>query len=325
MTITIGVDAHSRNHCAAALDEQGRVVSEIAVEADPAGLRELLEWMTAMPAPRRIAIENARGYGLAIVERLVSAGEQVIDIPGLMTRAGRRASGQRGKSDRGDAIAVALVALREPQRFATLEAEGLDEQLKLLVDARQQLIAESARWRNRVHALLRVASPGYQELTGALASPGAVRRARVVARRARAHDPCARSSPWRRSAACSSLRRTPMITSGVSRGFSISAGPLSCGPSRVSARSWPPASSARPAAWGAFAAPRPLPHTPEWPRSASPAVARTVTASTAAATVSPTWRSTPSRWFRRVGIPTHGPTSTVSAPRERAPARPAAA
>jgi len=65
----------------------------------------------------------------------------------------------------------------------------LGDELKLLTDARDQLIVEAGRWRNRAHALLRVAAPGYQTKTGALASAGSVRRARAVAKRAAQHDP----------------------------------------------------------------------------------------------------------------------------------------
>jgi transposase len=55
--------------------------------------------------------------------------------------------------------------------------------------SRDQLIVEAGRWRNHAHALLRVAAPGYQAKTGALASAGSVRRARAVARRASEYDP----------------------------------------------------------------------------------------------------------------------------------------
>src|SRR5205809_305018 len=42
--------------------------------------------------------------------------------------------------------------------------------------------------RSRAHALLRVAAPGYQAKTGALASAGSVRRARALAKRAAQRD-----------------------------------------------------------------------------------------------------------------------------------------
>jgi hypothetical protein len=83
----------------------------------------------------------------------------------------------------------AWIALRDQERLPRIDTSLFDDELKLLADAREQLIVEAGRWRNRAHALLRVAAPGYQARTGALASAGAVRRAQAVARRAQRSDP----------------------------------------------------------------------------------------------------------------------------------------
>jgi transposase len=188
--IIVGIDPHSRSHAAAAIDEQGRLLEGIEVDAGGGGLAQLSEWIAAFPQPRLVAIENARGYGLAIVRVLLAQGEELVDVPATLTCEGRRGSGQRGKHDQGDALAVARIGLRDQDRLPRLDATVLDDELKLLADTRDQLIVEAGRWRNRAHALLRVAAPGYQAKTGALASAGSVRRARVVAKRAaRQHDP----------------------------------------------------------------------------------------------------------------------------------------
>jgi transposase len=187
--IIVGIDAHSRAHAAVAVDEQGRLLDGLEVTAGPAGLERLCAWVQGFERPRLVAVENARGYGLALARRLLSEGEELVDVPASLTSDGRRRSGQRGKHDEGDALVVARIALRDRERLASLDASVLDDELKLLVDAREQLIIEASRWRNRAHALLRVAAPGYQARTGALASAGAVRRAQAVARRAAEHDP----------------------------------------------------------------------------------------------------------------------------------------
>lgn len=188
--IIVGIDAHSRSHTAAAVDEHGRLLEVIEVAAGASGLAQLSAWIGAFPQPRLVAIENARGYGLAIVRLLLAQAEELVDVPATLTSDGRRSSGQRGKHDQGDAVVVARIALRDQERLARLDATALDDELKLLVDARDQLIVEAGRWRNRAHALLRVAAPGYQAKTGALASAGSVRRARAVAKRAaRQRDP----------------------------------------------------------------------------------------------------------------------------------------
>ena len=181
--IIVGIDAHSRSHTAAAIDEQGRLLQAIEVAAGAGGLAQLSDWIGAFPQPRLVAIENARGYGLALVRLLLARGEELVDVPATLTSDGRRSSGQRGKHDQGDALVVARIGLRDQEQLARLDATELDGELKLLVDARDQLIVEAGRWRNRAHALLRVAAPGYQSKTGALASAGSVHRARAVAKR----------------------------------------------------------------------------------------------------------------------------------------------
>jgi transposase len=189
LVVIIGIDAHSRSHAAAAIDEHGRLLEAIEVGAGARGLAQLRAWIEALPRPRLVAIENARGYALAIVRLLLTEGEELVDVPATLTCDGRRGSGLRGKHDKGDALVVARIGLRDHQRLPRLDASVLDDELKLLADARDQLIVEAGRWRNRAHALLRVAAPGYQAKTGALASAGSVRRARAIARRATTHDP----------------------------------------------------------------------------------------------------------------------------------------
>jgi transposase len=187
--IVVGIDPHSRTHAAAAVDEQGRLLEAIEVGSSPVELARLQAWIGRLPQPRLIAVENARGYGLPLVRLLLAQGEQLVDVPATLTSTGRRGSGQRGKTDQGDALVVARIGLRDRDRLPRIDATLLDDELKLLADTRDQLIVEAGRWRNRAHALLRVASPGYQSKTGALASAGSVRRARVIAKRSLAQDP----------------------------------------------------------------------------------------------------------------------------------------
>ncbi len=159
--IVVGIDQHSRLHAAAAVDEQGRLLDGTEVGAGPGELSRLLAWIECLPRPRLVAIENARDYGLALARLLLAQGEELVDVPASLTSDGRRGSGQRGKTDHGDALVVARIGLRDQDRLLRLHATLLDDELKLLADTRDQLIVEAGRWRNRAHALLRVASPGY--------------------------------------------------------------------------------------------------------------------------------------------------------------------
>jgi len=185
--VVIGVDTHTRTHSAAAIDAQGRVLAEIQVGASPYELRRLVRWIGEQGPERLVAVEGARGLGLALTRVLLAAGERVVDVPATLTGEARRRGARRGKDDPGDAVVVARVALRG-ERVPAVDAASLDDDLKLLVDARDQLVAEACRVRNRLHALLLVMAPGYRASTGALASKRALAAARRLALGARARD-----------------------------------------------------------------------------------------------------------------------------------------
>ena len=186
-TIVIGIDPHSKTHSAAAIDEQGRPLATVQVSAGPEGLAQLLGWVQCFDSDRLVAVEGCKGYGLPLVRQLLLADEAVVDVASHLTAESRRRSRRRGKDDEGDAVAIARVALREPD-LPRMDEVVLDADLKLLVDARDQLVAEEARVRNRLHALLLVMAPGYQAATGPLISRPAFARARTLALKARKHD-----------------------------------------------------------------------------------------------------------------------------------------
>lgn len=160
--VIIGIDAHSRVHVAAAIDEQGRVLATTETGAGPDQLAVLVGWVATFGDDRLVAVEGAKGFGLALTRRLLAAGESVVDIATHLTAQGRKSSRRRGKDDEGDALVIARVALRETD-LPRLTEEHLDADLKLLVDARDQLVAEATRVRNRLHALLIAVAPGYRE------------------------------------------------------------------------------------------------------------------------------------------------------------------
>ena len=183
----IGIDPHSRVHVAAAVDEHGRCVAKYEVGVAPEQLAELVDWIGSTGA-QKVAVEGSKGYGLALTRLLLASGFTVVDVSSNLTADERKRSRRRGKDDEGDAVAIARVAMREPD-LSTMDEAHLDADLKLLVDARDQLVQEEARVRNRLHALLLVMAPGYQQVTGPLNSRPAFTRARSLALKARKTDP----------------------------------------------------------------------------------------------------------------------------------------
>lgn len=158
--ISIGIDTHKATLACSAVDELGRQVAARTVSNDPRGHAALLAWIERQSPPRRIGIEGAGSFGAAVAEMLVAAGEVVVEVPAQFTDRERRWLLQRGKSDLGDALAIARLTARESQ-LPALRRPGIVADLKLLVGARDQLMAERTRLVNQLHADLLVLAPGY--------------------------------------------------------------------------------------------------------------------------------------------------------------------
>jgi transposase len=177
--VTIGIDTHKSTLAASAIDLTGRALGARTFPNDRRGHARLQRWAQDQGPDRQFGIEGSGSYGAALARQLVTAGEHVVEVPAALTDRERRHLQRAGKSDPGDALAIARVALRE-ERLGPIPMPGLAEDLKLLVDARDQRIVERTRVVNRLHAHLVVLAPGYkQAVPGELTEPrqvAAVRR-----------------------------------------------------------------------------------------------------------------------------------------------------
>jgi transposase len=200
--VTIGVDTHTETLAASAIDDAGRELGARTFRNDRSGHQQLLRWARAFDADRRFGIEGSGSYGAALARVLSAADETVVEVPAILTQRERRHLRGAGKSDPGDALAIARIALREPG-LGPAKREGLAADLKLLVDARDQRVFERTRAANRLHAYLVVIEPG------AAAQIGNVKAAKHLAAARRL---VARSSGTRAELARSEWRRVRVLT-----------------------------------------------------------------------------------------------------------------
>lgn len=173
----IGIDTHKDSLAACRVDELGTPLDERTFVNDPAGHRAVLAWIAGDPAVM-VGIEGSASFGAALARSLVAASVIVREVPPRLSQRERRHTRRAGKSDPGDALAIARVTLRERDLPPVRLADGSRE-LQLLVDAREDLVAEQTRVRNRLHADLRTLLPGYG---AAAANLTAVRHQRTVGR-----------------------------------------------------------------------------------------------------------------------------------------------
>ena len=141
--VTLGADLHKRWHTVVAVDPTGRKLAERTVRANPDGHLELRRWAAQWP-DRRWALEDCRHLSRRLEADLLRAGEAVVRVPPKLMAGVRRSVREPGKSDPIDALAVARAALANPDLpVATLD--GPERELRLLVDHRDDLVAERTR------------------------------------------------------------------------------------------------------------------------------------------------------------------------------------
>src|SRR5262245_10184437 len=156
----IGVDAHKRVHQALALGPDG-VVGQQRVANTAIGWADLHAWAARWPE-RRWAIEGSGSLGRGLAQLLAERGERVHEVSARWTAQRRRTMRRPGKSDRLDAHAVARLLREEGAALpVVLPEEPEVATVRLWSRLRDDLVADTTRVRNRLHALLLLCDPEY--------------------------------------------------------------------------------------------------------------------------------------------------------------------
>lgn len=164
MGTVVGLDVHKDTIAAAAIDDRASVHAEAVFDNTRAGHHLLANWIMGLE-PTRVGLEPSGGVGHGAATRLLDSDVEVVLVPPRLSAREARRLPQRGKCDPADAIAIARVVLRE-HRLPPFRRHGYTDDLKLLVDHRDQLHSERTRCANRLHAHLAIAHPGYQRHIG---------------------------------------------------------------------------------------------------------------------------------------------------------------
>jgi transposase len=165
--LVIGIDAHKRTHTAVAVDGNGAELGSTTVPATSAGHLELVRWANGLSADRRFAAEDCRHLTRNLERDLLGAGELLVRVPPKLMAMQRRSARTRGKSDPIDALAVARAALREPD-LPTAHLDGAEREVRLLLDRREDLVAQRTRQINRLRWHLHDLDPALEAGAGSL-------------------------------------------------------------------------------------------------------------------------------------------------------------
>jgi transposase len=128
----------------------------------------LLVWARTVDGERLWAFDDCRHVTRGLEQSLVGEGERLVRVPPRLTAPQRRRGRTRGKSDRIDALAVARATLQEPHLDGRRAGEERLHELKLLVDHRDDLVAERRRCQQRLRWHLHELDPTLAVPLGAL-------------------------------------------------------------------------------------------------------------------------------------------------------------
>ena len=152
----VGIDCHKHRHAAALLDARGGLIGTLLFAKRPDGYRELIAWLVEHDAAAAlVGIENPSGFGRPLTTALVGAGFEVLNVPAWRTHRDRRRLGP-GKTDPGDAHAIAQVVLRCGEHLGPALEPELVRALGLLELQRHRLV------RDRTQAIQRLRSTWQQ-------------------------------------------------------------------------------------------------------------------------------------------------------------------
>ena len=180
--VIIGMDPHKRSATIEVMTADESVAGGGRYGTDAAGLAAMLAAVRQWP-DRVSAVEGSRGVGRHVAAWLAGAGEQVVDVPPMLSARTRVfTAGQGRKTDATDAHAIALAATRSKGLHPVTDDAQL-EVLRVLADRRRALGEDHTRMICQLHQLLADLIPG-----GAKKSLSAA-QARALLARIRPRDP----------------------------------------------------------------------------------------------------------------------------------------
>lgn len=174
----VGIDVHTRTPCAALIDGRGVVQGTLSFPNSAAGVRKLRAWLSARAAEDAVVgIENGAGYGQLLCSSLAAAGSEGLNVPAWRTKRDRGRHGP-GKSDPGDAVAIARVVLDDREHLGPALEPDLVRALAIVETLRRQTVARRSDAIQRLRALWTQFDPEAEAAVGNLLAARNLRRLR---------------------------------------------------------------------------------------------------------------------------------------------------
>jgi transposase len=160
--VIIGVDPHKMSVTIEVVDTHEQLLGTGRFDTTNTGYAEMRRYVKQWPE-RLWAVEGANGVGRPLAQRLVAAGEHVVDVPAkLAARVRLFDTGHNRKTDALDAHSIAAVAVRT-EGLRVVADDGELEALRMLTDRRDELAHQRVQTVNRLQRLLSELLPGQRK------------------------------------------------------------------------------------------------------------------------------------------------------------------
>lgn len=165
--VMVGIDVHKQTHTAVAASCAGMKLAELKVATTATDFEKLIGWAREVAAEvgdgevLLWAVEDCRTYSQSLEAALLVQGFTVVRVPPHLSAGTRKTGRVGGKSDPVDALAVARVALREPDLPVAVD-DPTRRAIKMLADDRDRLVVERTAAINQLRAILHVLDRGLE-------------------------------------------------------------------------------------------------------------------------------------------------------------------
>lgn len=160
MNVVVGVDAHKKTHTLVAVNATGRKLAQKTVATTTEAHEAAVQWARVQFGDDDVVwgVEDCRTLTARLERDLLAAGQRVVRVPPHLMSRTRASSRERGKSDPIDALAVARAVQREPD-LPVASHDPVSMELRLLVDRRDDLVAQRTATINRLIGRIHILDP----------------------------------------------------------------------------------------------------------------------------------------------------------------------
>lgn len=148
--VILGVDTHLNNHIGAVIDNVGKVLGHLSIEANGSGYRKLLKWAQSFGQLQRAGVEGTGTYGAGLARFLSRQSVLVLEI----NRPDRSMRRFRGKSDPTDAESAARTVLSGNECAVPKSQSGAAEAMRIVSVARRSAVKARTQTINQIRGLL---------------------------------------------------------------------------------------------------------------------------------------------------------------------------